>query len=371
MMNIEGYSYDILKQIKPKKVTSYLYSRGWQLENKTKVFDIFCNPITNIVVTVPNDNDYSDYPYRLEEIVRAISDSENISIPRVIASMTISASTDTMEYHYESEKSETGLIPVSDLRRIIETGDNLNNYAYRDICEYRESYASSFWKGRKALDAIRVGPTLPGSYIVQFVYPTMNSESETIGTDLKGNVLIDNEYLSRICDKIESSLYHIIEVAERNKTELEPRSQISYNFVDSVMDLNFENADMEIRRMRTLDKKNDLAKPMSLTRGVFAKISRIEEAMRPVSMETENTFIGRITLMKDPRVEPTDEPAEIGLSFIDVNGKLKSAKFKISGEELDKAYDASKKRKNVQISGKLVGAKHKKIIDIKDFKVFE
>ena len=363
----KGYSYETLKQIKPQKIRLYLTSCGWELEKKTGAFDIFSDPDHSTVVTVPNSREYSDYALRIEEVIKDVSRSRNISIQRVIAGMTISASTDTIEYHYEPENGEIGLIPVPDILRIINAGSDLNNYAYRDATEYKRSYPSSNWKGKKMLENIRIGPTIPGSYIVQFIYPLMNEAH--IGTNLYGEVVSDDTGLGIICDKIETSLSVIIEAAERNKTELDPECNISYNFVEAVMDLGFDGADVEVLRTRTIGKPRDVPRPQILSREIFPRISKIESNMRPEDMRIEQDFVGRIVVFKDPREEPGDGPADITITFIDTEGKACNASLSLAGDELDKAYDAAKKRQNVCVSGTLVGGRSKRIEDMKEFKV--
>lgn len=367
-MRIDGYSYDVLKQISPQKIRLYLTSCGWELDHRTNFHDVFINPRTNDVVTVPNSRDYTDYAYRVEEIVSTVSESDNVSVQRVITGMTISSSSDCVEYHYNPENGEIGLIPIPDMMSIIETGNDINNFAFRDLCEFKPSYSSSSWKGRKELEGIRIGPTIPGSYVVQFIYPIMEGTGQ-IGTDLEGHIIPDNINLCRLCDKIESSLGEIIEAAERYRTELDPELNISHNFVSSVMDLSFENAYMDIRRIRTLGKKDPLPKSYTLSKTIFPRISAIENNMRPREMTLEQDFIGRITKFKDPREAVNEEPAEITIAFIDKEGRLAKATFSLSGEDLDKAYDAAKSRSNVQVSGTLTGGRYKRIVDIKSFKV--
>ena len=363
----EGYTYETLKQISPQKIRLYLTSCGWEFERKTRAFDVFSDPGHSTIVTVPNSRDYSDYAYRVEEVVKDVSKSRGISLQRVIAGMTISASTDTIEYHYEPENGEVGLIPVPDLLRIIDAGNDLNNYAYRDAIEFRKSYPSSNWKGKKVLEGIRVGPSVPGSYIVQFIYPLM--DQSYIDTNLYGEVVTGKTGLGVICDRIESSLSAIIEAAERNKKELDPECNISYNFVESVMDLGFDRADIEVLRTRTIEKPKDIPRPQILSKDIFPRISVIESNMRPEDMRIEQEFIGRIVAFKDPREEPGDGPADITITFLDTEGKACNASLTLSGDDLDVAYDAAKKRMMVRVSGTLIGGRSKRIEDVKDFRV--
>ena len=367
-MRIEGYSYDVFKQISPQKIRLYLMSCGWEFDHKTSFHDVFVNPRTNDIVTVPNNRDYSDYAYRVEEIVKTVSQSDDVSVQRVVTGMTISSSTDCLEYHYYPENGEVGLIPVPDIIEMIEAGNDINNYAFRDLCEFKPSYPSSSWKGRKELEKIRIGPSMPGSYVVQFIYPIMEG-TEYIRTDLDGGVVPDNINLCRLCDKIEISLGEVIDAAERNRTELDPELEISYNFVNSIMELSFDDADVDVRRVKTLGRKDSLPKNYTLTKTIFPRISVIEGNMRPREMTVEQDFIGRIAIFKDPREEVNDEPADVTIAFIDTDGKFSKATFSLCGDDLDRAYDAAKTRSNVQVSGTLVGGRNKRIRDVKSFKV--
>lgn len=367
-MKIEGYSYDVFKQMSPQKIRLYLISCGWKHDGKISTYDYFSNPRTGYVVTVPNSREYSDYAYRVEEVIRTVSDSDDIPVQRVLSGMTVSSLSDTIEYHYEPENGEMGLIPIPDMQVILSSASDLNNYAYRDLCEFRPYYASSSWKGRKDLDCIRMGPTIPGSYTIQFICPLVSGDSSQM--DLDGKLAPDNPKMSALCDKIESSLGCIIDAAENNRTELEDGSDVSYNFISSVMDLSFDKADVEIRRIRMM-RDEGVPRPYALSSSLFPKISVIETNMRPREMTVEQDFIGRITLVKDPRNEPNDEPADVTITFIDPSGRMRNATFQLSGEELNLAYDASKSRRNVQVSGALVGGRHKRIEDVKGFKILD
>lgn len=369
-MKIDGYSYEILKSISPQKVRMYLLSSGWQLERRDPYSDVFSNPVTGEVVDVPDDKGFGDYAYRLEEIVRTISDSENKSIQKVVAGMTIAAASDTIEYHYEHKDNEVGLIPVNDMIKIVNSGKDLNNFAYRDFCDYKPAYPNSNWTGKKILDDIRLGPTLPGSYVVQFIYPLMNA-GNTYGSTIYGEAILDNATLRDVCNKVEASLAAVVEAAECGKKEIDPELRISYNFVSSVRGFEFSDAEMEFRRTKIMDKKDEVRKPVLLSSGIFKRISYIEQNMRPKEMLDERDFVGILVGTADPREEKSDGPAKFKIRFIDVaDGKVKTASLKLSGEEIDRAYDASKERKSISVSGKLVGAgNNKRIEDISEFKI--
>lgn len=220
-MRIDGYTREVFENIGPQRIGMYLSSCGWERIAGTATADAFRSPRSGTVVMVPNDRDCVDYHLRVEEVIRGVSESDDVSVQSVVAGMTLSCATDAMEYCYVPENGEIGLIPADRLRDIIDAGNDINLFAYRDSLDYRPSYPSSQWEGRRDLDGIRIGPTMPGSYVVRFVYPIMDGDG-AVGTDVCGGAVPDHSELSLLCDKIETSLSAVIEAAERNRTELVP-----------------------------------------------------------------------------------------------------------------------------------------------------
>ena len=181
---------------------------------------------------------------------------------------------------------------------------------------------------------------------------------------------MDNPNLRILCDKIEKSITEIIDVAERNKTDLDPELCISYNFVSSIMDLKFDNADVSVHRFKTINTDCP-SKSLDLSRPLFRNISKIEENMRPPSMNKQYTVIGRLIQLNDTREQTNDGPVTMKIKYMDPeDDKILTASFEVDGTEADIAYDAAKKRENVSITGKIVGTPRiKRIEDITDFRV--
>jgi len=364
---------EVLKTIKPQYVRMYLCSRGWSKNKSTLTYDVFRNEDYNEELVVPNDSIYRDYQYRLQDIVDLLSSLENTSPSNIITGMMISNATDIIEYRYEPQNNESGIIPISRLMSILQTNKNLTSIAYRDMKEWKPAYFSSKWKGSNIVDEVRVGPTVPGSYIVKFIYPAIE-KSKSIQSDISGAPSFSNEDIKLVCNKLEGSLRVVVECAENSLNMIEEDEKISYNFVSALLDLKFEDASVDIRRTEIIGKKDDISKPISLTYRLFDRISRIEENMRPKEMDVDRTFTGYIINMKDDRksVEETN-PGTLRLKFVD-SGDSKSAMtatLSLSGDDLDLAYLAMSKRSPVTMKGKLIGNRSKHIEEIYDFKINE
>lgn len=362
------YGEETLGGINPQNIRMYLSSRGWTCEHRESTFDVYSDGSGNTVI-VPADRQLRDYAYRVEELIRDLSKIYKESPQFIFSGMTLSASTDVMEYRYESPDSETGMIPLPALSRIITSISSINIAAYRDAVDYKPVYKTMKWEGKKDLDSIRVGPTLPGSYIIQVVYPA-TSNTRLGQSTIEGGVRLDDPRMRMLCDKIENSINTIIDAAERGRSEIDPECRISHNFVSSIMDLQFDNADVEIQRKKTIGEPNVRSRPMALTRKVFKNISVIEENMRPPTSDKVRQFVGVLTEVSDFRKEPGDEPINMKIRYFNDDNQLSTARFTISGEDVDVAYDAIQNRKTVSISGILTGTPNsKKIEDIVDFKI--
>ena len=361
-MKIDGYSYDILSRINPQKIRIYLNSSGWISEEKESDSETFSNPKNGEVVVVPNDKTSRNYAYRVEEIVKTLSESEGISVQRILSGFTLASATDIMEYCYKPENEEIGSIPVPEIIKIVQKGDEINKYAYRDLVDYSLSYRNSNWKGNGVLDKVRIGPTIPGSYVIQFLYPVIETHSGQVSTNLEGGLNSDST-LSNICDKIEESLTAVVKAAESGKTELDPELKISHNFVNSILGLESDKAELDIKRIKVIGKKDEARSPVNLTKHIFERIRPIEIAMRPPEMELEQELIGRVTETRDQRETPSDGCASIRIAYFDKDNKTGTALIKLDGEDLDLAYDAAKSRKLLSITGVLVGNGHNKHID--------
>lgn len=363
-MIIDGYSYDILRHISPRNIEIYLRACGWKRERETKTFDIYSDTLSGELIAIPNSADYSDYPHRIDEVIKTLSDISGKSIQNITRALLSSTASNIVEYHYEPYSNEEGLIPAQTLIDLVGTGMDLNNYAYRDLEEYRISYPTSNWYGRKHLDSVRVGPTFPGSYIVQFLFPANDGKGFDFTLDCEA---ASNE-LTKICDKLESSLDLIIDAATRNKNELEQGSKVSYNFVQSLMDLKFDDGDVVIKRTRAFARK-EAPRQFHLSKKIFNRIAIIEDNMRPEEMRTEQEYVGRITVLRDPRQELNNEPAEVTITFVDTDGKARNATISLRGSDLNKAYEASSTRRNVKITGRMVGSNHRHFDEYSDFKI--
>lgn len=358
---------DVLQSLKPQSIRLYLNSRGWIKRKSAITFDIFTKKDSSEEVLVPNDSSYSDYVQRIEDLLLSLSQIENTSPSYILTGLMLSSATDILEYKYIPDSGEAGIIPIDRMISIIEVNKNLTNFAYRDMESYDTSYYSSNWAGKHVNEAVKLGPSIPGSYIIRFIYPGIGSQ---VQTTLEGAAKLTDMKMRQICDKIESSVKTVIEYAEDGVVYIEPEKKISYNFVASMMNLEFKDADIELKRVATIGRENEASAPISMTNKIFKRISEIEQNMRPPEMDWDSKFVGFLVEAKDYRAERDEFHGSFKLKYIGDNNKTNTAKLILLEDDLEIAYDAMKKRKTVSVKGKLIGSRNnKEIIDIFDFEI--
>jgi hypothetical protein len=303
----------------------------------------------------------------MEDLLTSLSKVEKASPSYILMGLMLSSATDILEYRYEPENKEVGLIPIDRMISIIEANRDLTNFAYRDIEEYEKSYYSSRWVGQHITDAVRLGPAAPGSYVIRFVYPGIGSQ---IQTNLKEAARLSDEKMRLVCNKMESSVRTVIECAESGADMIEPEKKISYNFVAAMMKLEFEDADIEFKRIATIGYKGKEPVSIPMTNKIFKRVSVIERGMRPPEMSLDMNLVGYLVQVKDHRMEKENIPGVFKLKFMLDGDKIQTAKLKLSGDDLMAAYDAMKERKAVSLKGKIIGARNsKEIEDVYDFQI--
>ena len=354
--------------IRPQSIRLYVSSRGWEKQRSESKYDIYENKAFDEVLVIPNDQSLRDYSKRVGELIGDLSRLYGERSDVILSGVTLSSATDIIEYHYEPQDGEFGLIPVLVLQDILSVGRDINRIALRDMSGFRQYYASGNWGKNDVLDDVRIGPTVPGSYGVQFIYPGLGSGKWHQKT-IDDRIAMDRPILRSICDKIEDSMREIVDAAERGRTDIDPDLRISYNFVSSMMGLEFDNADVRIQRTKTINSEVQ-SKPIELSKPVFRNIAKIEYNMRPQSLSKQRTVVGRLVQLNDTREEIDDGPISMKIKYMDPDkDKVLTASFKIDGEDANIAYDASKKRSFVSITGMLIDGQRKRIEDITEFKV--
>ncbi len=344
-MKINAYTPEMLLAITPENIHTYLTSRGWEKVRSESAFDVFNNTLIEEPILVPNDVALGDYVRRVDDIISDLSRLYSESPQTIFIGLTMSSAPSILEYRYEPKSGEIGLISGKDLVDLIQTGNALNNYAYRDMVRFETHYKSSNWEGKSVLDCVKIGPTSPGSYIVQFIYPS------TTDTRMMHDDTTSECNICSICDKVETSLRAVADAANRGKTSLDPELRISHNFVETVMDLEMRSADVSVIRTSSTEEHERIA----FSERTFRNISRIEAGMRPPTCEKETTVVGYVVQVNDSR-QSRDGPVTVRVRFMDPDEeKVRTAVLTVDGPDADTAYEASRLRRMVSISGTLVG----------------
>ena len=350
-MKYNEISKNTLANLKPQHIRMYLNSQGWTKAYHESKFDIYRKDDAEILV--PAHQELRDYLYRMEDMLDILSDMEERPFSSIISSIMFATAADVIEYRYNSPDDEYGVIPIEDMSVLLSAHIDITNFAYRDLTQWKQSYANSRWEGSNVTERVKMGQTGAGSYLVRFMYPSIISSG--VQRNLDGNCILDDNMLRAICDKTLRSLDVVVDHAEEGKETIGEDEKISYNFINSVMSLDFKaNADLEVRKL-PLQKNLKEDTRVVMTKKVFYNISNIEKAMRPLEMKREMEFFGWLVRVQDERFQSEDSTGQLTIQYMNED-KPARAKLSLKDDDLLLAYDAMKEQKPVKLKGTLVGA---------------
>ena len=75
MLNYDEAYSEALKIIEPQHIRSYLVSHGWSDKFSTSTYNVFRKESETVLL--PNSNTYSDYVWRIEELISYLAKIEN------------------------------------------------------------------------------------------------------------------------------------------------------------------------------------------------------------------------------------------------------------------------------------------------------
>ncbi|HKM13682.1 MAG TPA: hypothetical protein VJY42_02010 [Candidatus Methanomethylophilaceae archaeon] len=83
-VKIDGYSHEILRNIRVEDIRSYLNSLGYEFVETHHNYHLYRDD-TDDLLTVPIHMDFRDYGYRVDELVRLLAKKKDVSVQRIIA----------------------------------------------------------------------------------------------------------------------------------------------------------------------------------------------------------------------------------------------------------------------------------------------
>lgn len=212
---------------------------------------------------------------------------------------------------------------------------------------------------------MRIGQSSYGSYVLRFIYPH-NTDLQT--TVQKGFAVHESSPLKQIAAKIIESSRAVVQAAEENIVKIKDDS-IPYNFIESLMGLQFDNTRIEMKKLEFSPDLKHSGRIVEFEEQEFPRIANIVEELRPRELAERRSFNGRLSKMDKESVDEKD--IRFTLNYIDDAGEF-PASIVLSGRNRDEALRSITDNKYVKLSGMMKGYSHRKTIeDIEDFKIIE
>jgi hypothetical protein len=380
---------DILKAVPELKFTelqAYLRNTGWaRIEAPKQSIALFQKQIgSNFFETLlPLSKDYSDYSYRIIDVLEAIASAENREVDQVLTDLSIPPG-DTVRFRVINRDTVGGTISFLEGFNLLESAKKALFTTACDIVQPEKYHKRLGLKGaQQFIEECRLGQTEKGSFIASVICPFVNQTPE----DKAQQLSIFNQaeefkhsLTRKVTTRLMSSLAEIksaIDRGEENRiVDLEGEDIISGNFLESIVELNSSKETTEIEIITSwsvfAEEQPQIAKAIKFSNDYIPVLENLISRIKPVDKGFEDDFVGKISLTKaDPDIHSRSE-GEIILNYIiGDEEKVSKARVILNNEDYDKACEAHKQGKSVKIKGKLVTVGRSKTIENPSFEIVQ
>ena len=380
---------DILKAVPELKFTelqAYLRNTGWaRIEVPKQSIALFQKQIGNnfFETLLPLSKDYSDYSYRIVDVLENIAEAENREVHQVLTDLSIPPG-DTVRFRVINKDTVGGTISFLEGFNLLEGAKKALFTTACDIVQPEKYHKRLGLKGaQQFIEECRLGQTEKGSFIASVICPFVNQTPE----DKAQQLSIFNQaeefrhsLTRKVTTRLMSSLAKIksaIDRGEENRiVDLEGENIISGNFLESIVELNSTKETTEIEIITSwsvfAEEQPQIARAIKFSNDYIPVLENIISKVKPVDKGFEDDFVGKISLTKaDPDIHSRNE-GEIILNYIiGDEEKVSKARVVLNNEDYEKACEAHKQGKTVSIRGKLVTVGRSKTIENPSFKVVQ
>lgn len=380
---------DILKAVSELKFTelqAYLRNTGWaRIEAPKQSIALFQKQIGNSFyeTLLPLSKDYSDYNYRIADVLESIAQAENREVHQVLTDLSIPPA-DTVRFRVINKDTVGGTISFLEGFNLLEGAKKALFTTACDIVQPEKYHKRLGLKGaQQFIEECRLGQTEKGSFIASVICPFVNQTPE----DKAQQLSIFNQaeefkhsLTRKVTTRLMSSLAEVksaIDRGEENRiVDLEGENIISGNFLESIIELNSTKETTEIEIITSwsvfAEEQPQIAKAIKFSNDYIPVLENMISKIRPIDKGFEDDFIGKISLTKaDPDIHSRAE-GEIILNYIiGDEEKVSKARVILNNEDYDKACEAHMQGKSVKVRGKLVTVGRSKTIENPSFEIVQ
>lgn len=373
-------------ELKFTELQAYLRNTGWtRISTSNDSIGLFQKQIENnfFETLLPLSKDYSDYSYRIVDVLDSIAQAENREIHQVLTDLSIPPA-DTVRFRVVNRDTFGGTISFLEGFSLLESAKKALFTTACDIVQPEKYHKRLGLKGaQQFIEECRLGQTEKGSFIASIICPFINQTSEDRAQQLSIFNQSEEFKLSltrKVTTRLMSSLAEIksaIDRGEENRiVELEGENIISGNFLESIVELNSNKETTEIEIITSwsvfAEEQPKIARAIKFSNDYIPVLENIISKIKPIDKGFEDDFIGKISLTKaDPDVHFRTE-GEIILNYITGDEeRVSKARVVLGNEDYDKACEAHKQGKSVKIKGKLITSGRSKTIENPSFEIVQ
>ncbi len=380
---------EILKAVPELKFTelqAYLRNTGWsRIEVPKQSIALFQKQLGNSFyeTLLPLSKDFSDYNYRIVDVLENIALTENREIHQVLTDLSIPPG-DTVRFRVISKDTFGGTISFLEGFNLLEGAKKALFTTACDIVQPEKYHKRLGLKGaQQFIEECRLGQTEKGSFIASIICPFINQTHEDRAHQLSIFNQADEFRYSltrKVTSRLMSSLAEIknaIDRGEENRIiDLEGENIISGNFLESIVELNSTKETTEIEIITSwsvfAEGQPEIAKAIKFSNDYIPVLENIISKVKPIDKGFEDDFVGKISLTKaDPDAHSRTE-GEIILNYIvGDEEKVSKARVILKNEDYDLACEAHKQGKSVKIRGKMVTVGRSKTIENSHFEIVQ
>lgn len=366
------------------ELQAYLRNTGWdRIQTPKDSIALFHKMIGEVVfeTALPLSKDFSDYSYRIIDVLEKIAQVEQREVHQVLTDLSIPPA-DIVRFRVINRDTIGGTISFLEGFNLLESAKKVLFTTACDIIQPEKYHKRLSLKGaQQFIEGCRLGQTEKGSYIASVICPFLNQSPEEKAVQLSIFNQIDDfrhSLTRKVTKRLMFSLGFIKNAIDRGEEtriiDLDGENIISGNFLESLVELNAskESSEIEITTSWSIlaTEQPELVKAVKFSKDYIPVLENIISKIRPLEIGTMDDFIGKISMTKaDPDIHARSE-GEIILNFIlGDEDKVSKARVILSNQDYIQACEAHKQGKSVKISGKLLSVGRTKIIEMQTFHI--
>jgi len=366
------------------ELQAYLRNTGWdRIQTPKDSIALFHKMIGEFVfeTALPLSKDFSDYSYRIIDVLEKIAQVEQREVHQVLTDLSIPPA-DIVRFRVINRDTIGGTISFLEGFNLLESAKKVLFTTACDIIQPEKYHKRLSLKGaQQFIEGCRLGQTEKGSYIASVICPFLNQSPEEKAVQLSIFNQTDDfrhSLTRKVTKRLMFSLGFVKSAIDRGEEtriiDLDGENIISGNFLESLVELNAskESSEIEITTSWSIlaTEQPELVKAVKFSKDYIPVLENIISKIRPLEIGTMDDFIGKISMTKaDPDIHARSE-GEIILNFIlGDEDKVSKARVILSNQDYIQACEAHKQGKSVKISGKLLSVGRTKIIEMPTFHI--